>query len=430
MLGYYAFFILGMLVLLLALGMPIAVSLALTSVFYLLAHGESFTIEMMAQRIFGGINKFELIAIPLFILSGDLLYEGKISKSLVSFVKSFMGPVRGSLALVTTVSCMFFGALSGSGPATAAAIGAVVAPEMEEEGYPAEFTASVIAASGPLGVLIPPSILLLVYGAVTNTSVAKLFLAGIFPGVLYGILLMLYEWYVSVKYGYGKTESFSIVKFLRSTIRAGWALGAPIVILGGIYSGIFTPTEAAVVAVVYAYLVGRFVYKTISWSLVKDTLIKSSITSATILFIIAGVACFGWVLTREQIPEKLTLLVTSKVTSKFTFLMISNLILLIAGMFENGSAVIILLAPLLLPMALKYGIDPVFFGALMTANLAIGMCTPPVAVTLYVTSRICNISFDVIAKRILPFIGVMIIGLVILTLFPSLTMYIPNVLTK
>jgi len=407
--------ILSVFVLLLISGVSIAVSLMLTSVFYLIIHGEAFALPMIVRRLFEGVNRFELIAIPLFILSGDLLYEGRISDSLVRFVKSFMGRVKGSLALVTTVSCMFFGAFSGSGPATASAIGATVAPAMEKEAYPREFTASVISASGPLGILIPPSILLLVYGAVTDTSVAKLFLAGIVPGILYGSLLIIYEWVIPMKNGYGRIQMGSARNFLKALKEAGWALGAPFIILGGIYSGIFTPTEAAVVAVVYAYLVGKYVYRILKRSKTKQIILKSSITSATVLFIIAGVSCFGWILVREQIPQLLTLFVINHISSTTIFLITSNIIILIAGMFENGSAVIILLAPLLEPIALKYGIDPVFYGALMTANLAIGMCTPPVAVTLYVAARICNVPFDSVAKRIMPFIGVLLIGLFILT---------------
>ncbi|MCD6362808.1 MAG: TRAP transporter large permease [Synergistetes bacterium] len=426
---YSGILILGVFLLLLFSGVSIAATLMLTSVFYLVIRGEAFALAMMVQRLFEGVNRFELIAIPLFILSGDLLYEGKISGALVEFVKSFMWRGRGSLPLITTISCMLFGALSGSGPATASAIGATVAPAMEEEGYPREFTASVISASGPLGILIPPSILLLVYGAVTDTSVAKLFLAGIVPGILYGTLLIVYEWYVSVKNGYGaiteKRKSFS-----KAFKEASWALGAPFIILGGIYGGIFTPTEAAVVAVVYAYLIGKCVYRTLEWSKTKQIILKSTITSATVLFIIAGVSCFGWILAREKIPQLLTLFAIKHIESGTLFLILSNIIILIAGMFENGSAVIILLAPLLEPIALRYGIDPVFYGALMTANLAIGMCTPPVAVTLYVAARICNVPFDSVAKRILPFIGVLLIGLFILTFFPGLTMYIPNLIMK
>ncbi|MBA7575829.1 C4-dicarboxylate TRAP transporter large permease protein DctM [subsurface metagenome] len=420
--------ILIILFVLILMGVKIAVSLGMTTIIYFLMQGEFFILPMIIQRYYAGLNRFVLIAIPMFILCGDILYARKISKTLVNFAQSIFGRIRGSLSIVTTFSCMLFGAISGSGPATASAIGSVVAPEMEKEGYDKTFTAAVIASSGPLGILIPPSILLIVYGAVTDTSIGKLFLGGVGAGICFGVSLMIYQYIVSKKENYGmvSSEKFSLKRFFKSTKDAAWALGAPIIILGGIYGGFFTPTEAGVIAVVYSFLVAKFVFKNLTAKDIKDTLLKSGITMATIMFIIACVSVFNFVLVRESIPQNLTNLALKYIHSPLAFLFISNIIILIAGMFENGSAVILLLAPIFCPMAIQYGIDPVFFGVLMTANLAIGMTTPPVAVTLYVAARICDVKFDAIVKKIWGFILVMIIALILLTLFPGIIMFLPN----
>jgi len=410
------------------MGVSIAASLGMTTIIYFLMQGEIFILPMVIQRYYAGLNRFVLIAIPMFILCGDILYAGKISKTLVNFAQSIFGRIRGSLSIVTTFSCMLFGAISGSGPATASAIGSVVAPEMEKEGYDKTFTAAVIASSGPLGILIPPSILLIVYGAVTDTSIGKLFLGGVGAGICFGVFLMVYQYIVSKKENYGiiSSEKFSLTRFFKSTKNAVWALGAPIIILGGIYGGFFTPTEAGVIAVVYSFLVAKFIFKNLTAKDITDTLLKSGITMATIMFIIACVSVFSFVLVRESIPQNLTNLALKYIHTPLLFLLVSNFIILIAGMFENGSAVILLLAPIFCPMAIQYGIDPVFFGVLMTANLAIGMTTPPVAVTLYVAARICDVKFDAIVKRIWGFILIMIIALILLTLFPGIIMFIPN----
>jgi len=420
--------ILIILFVLIFLGVSIAVSLGMTTIIYFLIQGEFFILPMVMQRFYAGLNRFVLIAIPMFILCGDILYAGKISKTLVNFAQSIFGGIRGSLSIVTTFSCMLFGAISGSGPATASAIGSVIAPEMEKEGYDKTFTAAVIASSGPLGILIPPSILLIVYGAVTDTSIGKLFLGGIGAGICFGVSLMVYQYIVSKKENYGiiSSEKFSLTHFFKSVKDAAWALGAPIIILGGIYGGFFTPTEAGVIAVVYSFLVAKFIYKNLTVKDIMGTLLKSGITMATIMFIIASVSMFSFVLVRENIPQNLTNLALKYIHSPLLFLLVSNFVILIAGMFENGSAVILLLAPIFCPMAIQYSIDPVFFGVLMTANLAIGMTTPPVAVTLYVAARICNVEFDAIIKKIWGFILVMIIALILLTLFPDIIMFIPN----
>lgn len=412
-----------------AIGVPIAISLIMTTFTYFISQDEIFYIQVIAPRLFGGISSFELLAIPMFILSGDLLFEGKISKSLVDLANALVGHVRGSMAIVTTLACMFFGAVSGSGPATAAAVGSVVAPEMEKSGYDKAFTAAVICASGPLGVLIPPSILMVVYGVVTNTSIGALLVAGIGPGFVYGGLLILYEWYVCRKRGYGMTDGkFSAAKVLTAMKGAVWALLIPIIILGGIYSGLFTPTEAAGVSVIYALFVGLFVLRTLNLRTLPGILLNSSMTTATVMLIVGGVACLSWVLTREQIPEMITEAALHSVSSPLMFMLICNVILLFAGMIENGSACILLLAPLMFPVAMKFGIDPVYFGAIMVANLAIGMMTPPVATTLYVAAKVTNISFSRLIPEVIPFCFVLLVGIGILLAFPAITMTLPTLI--
>ena len=412
-----------------ALGVPIAISLIMTSFTYFVILDEMFYVQIIAPRIFTGISSFELLAIPMFILSGDLLFEGKISKSLVDLANSLVGHIRGSMAIVTTVACMFFGAVSGSGPATAAAVGSVVAPEMEKTGYDKMFTAAVITASGPLGVLIPPSILMVVYGVVTNTSIGALLVSGIGPGLVYGCLLIGYEWYICKKRGYGIPDSkFSLSKVLLALKAAIWALFIPVIILGGIYSGCFTPTEAAGVAVLYSLFVGLFILRTLKWQSLYKILLDSSMTTATVMLIVGGVSCLSWVLTREQIPEMLTATALASVSSPIAFMLICNVILLIAGMIENGSACILLLTPLMFPISQQYGIDPVYFGAITVANLAIGMMTPPVAVTLYVAAKITKVPVTMLIPHVIPFVFVMLFGLALLTIFPAIVMTLPNLL--
>jgi C4-dicarboxylate transporter DctM subunit len=414
-------------VVLAAIGVPIAIALAMTAVTYFLVNGELFYTQILAPRMFGGISSFELLAIPLFILSGDLLYEGRVSKTLVHLAMSIVGHVRGAMAIVTTLACMFFGAVSGSGPATAAAIGSVVAPEMEKKDYDKAFTAAVICASGPLGVLIPPSILMVVYGVVTGTSIGALLLAGVGPGIVYGLFIMVYEWYVCRKRGFGvNSDTFQVKNVVKAAREAIYALLIPIIILGGIYSGMFTPTEAAVVAVVYALFIGVFVYKSINARNLFDIFLRSSVTTATIMFVVGAVACLGWVLAREQIPEMLTAAAIANVHSPLMFMLICNVILLFAGMIENGSAIIILLAPLMFPIAMEYGIDPVYFGAIMVANLAVGMMTPPVAVTLYVAARVSSVTMSKLIPEVIPFVFVLLAALAVLVIFPDITMALPR----
>lgn len=412
------------------LSVPIAISLGMASLFYLIMSGAGSLLSITAPRMFAGMDSFSMLAIPLFVLSGDLLFSGKCSKMLINLANSLVGSFKGGLSTVTTVGCMLFGAVSGSGAATASAIGSVVAPEAEESGYDKTFIAAVITAAGPLGILIPPSIPMIVYGACTNTSIGALLLAGIGPGVLFGGMLIAYGYWVARKKGYGGVMEFKLSNVIQSFKDAFWALLTPLIIVGGIYSGIFTPTEAAAVAALWSLVVGMLIYRTLKFKDLFDIFLRSSITSGTIMFVVGGVTLFGWVLTREMIPQSLAKFMLANVGTPLAFLFVANIIVLLAGMLMDPSPAIILFAPLLLPIAVAMKIDPIYFGALMVTNLAIGLATPPVALTLYVACRICNVNLAALVKEVIPFVALLAVGLIILTFFPQIAMYIPNALMK
>lgn len=423
----FMYLFLASLFILILLNVPLFVCLSLSSIIYMFASGQSFLIQMMAPRIFAGMNNFPLLAIPLFILCGDFLTSGKVSDVLLDFANSLFGFVRGSLSIVTTIACMFFGAVSGSAVATASAIGTVVVPEIEKRGYNKEFMAAIIASSGPLGILIPPSIPMVLYGAVTGTSIANLLLAGVGPGIIYGSFLCGYGYWYSRKKGYCSVAKFNISNVMICFKKSIWAMFSPIIVLGGIYSGLFTPTEAAGVAAIYSLFVGMFIYKAIKWKDLQGILLKSSITNATIMIITAAIILFNWVLAREQIPQLLTHSVLLYINTPIQFLFFSALVVLIAGMFIDIPAAIILLAPLFLPLLKNFNIDPVFFGALMVSGLAIGLITPPVALTLYISSMVVKVDVTSIIKEIIPIIFVLIAGLIIFILCPNIIMFLPNI---
>jgi C4-dicarboxylate transporter DctM subunit len=415
----------GILILLILIKVPLAISLCMSSVFYMLISGQTFLIPVMAGRIFTGMTSFTLLALPMFILCGDLLYSGKASEALVKFANSLMGWITGGLSIVTTLACMFFGAVSGSGAATASSIGAVIAPEAEKEGYSKDYIAAVITAAGPLGILIPPSIPMVIFGAATGTSIGALLIAGIGPGVFFGTLLIVYGYFKLKKQGF-KGNKFRLRNVFISFKESIWPLLTPIIILGGIYSGIFTPTEAASIAVFWSLIVGLFIYKTIKLKDLSAILYKSSITTAKIMLVIASVGFFSWVLSAERVPQSLTLFVLKYVDSQFVFLLLSAGIILLTGMFLNPTCAILLLAPIFMPMIHALKIDPVFFGALMVANLAIGLATPPVAMTLYVTASVIDAPLEKIIRSLIPQILLLVCGLILLIIFPQICMFLPR----
>lgn len=413
---------------LLSLSVPIALSLAgaaLLGIWF----KTSVPPFIVAQRMVGGINGFPILAIVFFILAGNIMTEGGVSKRLIAFANLFVGKVAGGLAVVATLGAMFFGAISGSSAATTAAVGSIMIPHMKEAGYGEDFSAAVVACSGLLGLLIPPCGTMILYALITDVSILKLFLGGIIPGIFIGCTLMLLECFIAKRRNYRSPErvlsTTETKKVLRDSV---FALLSPVIILGGIYSGVFTPTEAAGIAAFYGFFVGRFLFKELPLQKVFSACYKSALSSAAILFVIAAASIFAWILVTQQIPQKFVILVTSFSNDPVVILILINIVLLIAGAFLDNVAAIALFTPILYPLIQSVDIDPVFFGVLMITNLAIGQVTPPVGMNLFVVSNISGVPIEKIAKEALPFIAVLILDLIVLTMFPSMITFLPRLL--
>ncbi|UFJ41409.1 TRAP transporter large permease [Brevibacillus humidisoli] len=412
---------------LLLLSVPVALSLGLASTIALTTEGNMGLIVLI-QRMFAALDSFPLMAIPFFILAGALMETGGISRRLVNFANSLAGGMAGGLAIVTVVTAMFFSAISGSSAATTAAIGSILIPAMVNKGYDIRFAGATQAVSGELGVIIPPSIPMILFGISASVSIGDLFIAGFLPGILIGGSLIFVCWFISKKRGYKGEAGITWSDRIKAFREAFLALLMPVIILGGIYGGFFTPTEAAVIAVLYAFIVGVFVYKEVKWKDLVEVFAKSSITTSIIMIIISTAGMFGWILTREQVPQKVAAMFTSFSDSPFVFLLLINLLLLFVGMFFETSAAIIILAPLLTPIAMTLGIDPVHFGMIMIINLAIGMVTPPVGVNLFVACQIANIKLEQLSKALLPFFLMLAIDILIITYVPALSTWLPEFL--
>lgn len=414
------------LVLFFLLNVPIAVALGLSSAIAIGLSGMPLTV--IIQRMVTSNDSFPLMAIPFFMLAGSIMTYGGVSRRLVAFADSLVGWLTGGLGIVSNVSGMFFAAISGSSAATTAAVGSVMFPEMEKRGYDRSFSASILAAAGMTGIIIPPSVVMVVYGVVAGCSIGDLFLGGFGPGALMGTSLCVLVYFMSKRRGY-KGATFVGLKVVgKSFLNALWGLLMPLIILGGIYGGIFTPTEAAVVAVVYGIVVGFFVYRDLKIEHLPK-IIESTITgTAVVMFIMNAAGLFSWIITREQIPVMLANYFVSISKSPIVFLMLMNALLLFAGMFLNASAAVTIIAPIMVPIAVRLGIDPIFFGVLMVCNLAIGCITPPVGVDLFVASTISGASMAKISKGIIPFILVLIVDLVIITYVPGIIMWLPNLM--
>lgn len=343
-----------------------------------------------------------------------------ISERLVNFANSLVGQFKGGLAHVSIVACMFFAAISGSGSATTAAIGGIMIPAMVKASYDRNFSTAVQPVGGTTGIIIPPSVPLVLYGVSAGVSVSSLFIAGILPGILIGLSLMVVAYFISWKEGYG--AEVERTKLWKSFKEAILALLMPVIILGGIYGGFFTPTEASVVAVVYGFIIGVFVYKQINLQTLREMLVSSVVTTSVILFIIGSASIFGMVLTREQVPQSIATLLSESNLSPIIILLLVNLLLLVVGTFMETIAAIIILTPILLPVVMQIGIDPIHFGIIMTANLAIGLITPPVGVSLFVGARVGNTKFEPLVRAVIPFMLMMIVSIVIITFIPQLSM--------
>ena len=424
-----ALIIFGLLAILMLTGMPISISLGLTVLTYLFTMTD-VPIEAVAMKLFTGIEKFEIMAIPFFILAGNFLTHGGVAKRMINFATALVGHWRGGLALGGVLACALFAAVSGSSPATVVAIGSILLPAMVKQGYPVKFGVGVIGTSGGLGILIPPSIVMVIYAVSTNASIGQLFIAGIIPGLLLASLLMLVTWLVARTRGYPCLPKASMATRLRALRESIWGLLLIVVVIGGIYSGVFTATEAAAMSAVYAFVVAVFVYKDMTLRDVPKTLLASANMSAMILYIITNAVLFSFLLTSEQIPQELTSWITGLGLGSVGFLIMVNLLLLAAGNFMEPSSILLITAPLVFPMAMQLGIDPIHLGVLMTVNMEIGMITPPVGLNLYVASGISRLGLTETTKACAPWIAVMLLYLILITYVPAISLWLPNLMFK
>ena len=401
------------------LSISVAVSIGIASIVG--AWQANLNFLAVVKEMFAAINKFPLAAIPFFILAGNLMESGGISTRLVDFAKSIVGGVQGGLGATCVLTCMIFAAVSGSSVATTFAIGAILIPALIKHGYPTNYAAALQATSAELGVIIPPSIPMILYGVAAEVSIGELFISGFGPGLLIGVALMVYVIvYARIK-GYGKGDKEGKLPFLLATRKAVLALFMPVIILGGIYGGVFTPTEASVVAVFYAFIVGVFVYRETRFSDLPRVLKKSVISSAVIMFIIANAGLFSYLITRAGVPDRIAAFLVEILQSPVLFLLGVNAALFVIGMFIETSASIIVLAPILAPVAVHFGIDPVHFGIIMVVNLALGMITPPFGVNLFAACTVARISLDQIIPRLLPFVLVILVCLMAITFMPFIS---------
>ena len=405
-----------------ALTVSVAVSIGLASVLGIQVGHANMLISV--KEMFNAINKFPLAAIPFFILAGNIMETGGISRRLVEFGKSLVGGVQGGLPMTCVLTCMIFAAVSGSSVATTFAIGAILIPALVKHGYPVTFAASLQATSAELGVIIPPSIPLILYGVSAEVSIGELFIAGFGPGLLVGLALMLFVYLFCRWKGWGKSDGDGRLPPGRATLQAGWALLMPVIVLGGIYGGVFTPTEASAVAVFYSLIVGMVIYREISLADLYVALRKSVLSSAVIMFVIANAGLFAFLITRAGVPEAIGRWLEQVLQSPAYFLLGVNAALFVIGMFIETSAAIIVLAPILAPVAQHFGIDPVHFGMVMVVNLALGMITPPFGVNLFAACTVAKISLDQMIGYLAWFVGVIILCLMVITYVPELSLFL------
>lgn len=397
---------------------PIAVALGLSAVVYLMI-SDLAPLMIVAQRMVAGIDSFTLLAIPLFLLAGTLMVQGGLAPRIVAFCAAIVGRGTGGLAIVMIAACMLFGSLSGSGVADVVAIGSMMLPAMKDRGYHPGFSSAALGCAGSLGTVIPPSIVLIVYGTATNTSIGQLFVGAIVPGVLLGLGLMIVAWWISRKNGWKGGEAFSWPVLGRAFVEAIPALIAPLIIVGGIRFGIFTPTEAAGIGVVYALLTGVFLYRSLTLKGVASLLRDTAEMTGSILFVIATASVFGWILAAEQVPQMAVNAILALTDNATLALIMILIVVLVLGTFMESLAIILILAPVFLPMLTAYDINPVYFGILLTINLAIGANTPPLGIDLMAACRTAGIPMSASFRYLLPFIGVMALVMFLLVLFPQ-----------
>ena len=422
-----ALIIFGLLILLMLTGMPISIALGLTVLTFLFTM-TSVPIEAVALKLFTGIEKFEIMAIPFFILAGNFLTHGGVAKRMIVFASAMVGHWHGGLGLAGVVACALFAAVSGSSPATVVAIGAILLPAMVKAGFPKQFGAGVITTSGALGILIPPSIVMVMYSVATNTSVGALFMAGVVPGFLLAMFLGLTTWYRARKNNYPRQPKASFAMRAKAFRDSMWGLLLIVVVMGGIYTGIFTPTEAAAMSAVYAFVVAVFVYKDMGLKDVPKVLLNSASMSAMLLYIITNAVMFSFIMTNEQIPQSLAEWMLAQGMGPILFLLAVNVLLLMAGNFMEPSSIVLIFAPILFPMAMKLGIDPVHFGILMVVNMEVGMCHPPVGLNLYVASGITKMGITELTIAVWPWLLTMLGFLVLVTYVPAISLWLPRLM--
>lgn len=409
-------------IVLLLISVPISSALGIVSLTpSLLDPNFSISAEYIIRSMLGGIDSFPLLAVPMFVLSGILMAKGGVSKKLFDVFSYFLGDHTAGMPCAVIVTCLFYGAISGSAPATVAAVGSMTIPLLIRMGYDKTFITALVAVAGGLGVIIPPSIPFILYGMASGASVGKMFMAGILPGVLIAALLMLYAFYYCKRHGEDKTKIHEEVDvlhekgFVKVFIESFWALLTPVIILGCIYSGIASPTEAAVISVFYAFIISKFVYRTLAWKDIKGVFVEAIKTFAPILFILAAAVAFSRIITLLQIPQSAGTFILHSFSSKFAVLLIINVLLLIVGMVMDTSPAILILTPILLPITTSLGIDPIHFGIIMVVNLAIGFVTPPIGINLFVASSLTDVPVMQIAKKAMPLIGFFLLALLLIT---------------
>ncbi len=413
------------LLVLFAVDTPIAIAIGFASTVAIIIKGD-FSLMMVIQRMYSGTNSFPLMAVPLFMFTGTLMEKGGISRRLIEFANSLVGWLPGGLAAVAIVSAMFFAGISGSAAADTAAVGAVLIPAMKKSGYDSGFSAAVQAAGGSIGVIIPPSIPMIIFGFLTGASIGRLFSAGILPGILVGLSLIFISTLISWEKGYSSTEIFSIKKIYHSFKKAIIALGAPFIILGGIFSGIFTATESAAIAVVYALFVGMVVYRKIHFKDLFALFRDGAITSAIVMFIIATASVFSWIAAMEDLPASLAGAILHLSSNPVILMLMINLVLLVAGTFVETTAALILFVPMITAMVPSLGIDIIQLGVIVVTNLAIGMLTPPMGICLIVSCSISENSLTEVSRKILPFLSILIIDLLIISFYTPITMWMAS----
>ena len=419
--------IFGLLAALMLTGMPISISLGLTVLTFLFTMTQ-VPLESVALKLFTGIEKFEIMAIPFFILAGNFLTHGGVAKRMINFATAMVGHYHGGLGLAGVLACALFAAVSGSSPACVVAIGSILLPAMVKAGYPRNFGAGVITTSGALGILIPPSICMVMYSVATNTSVGALFMAGVVPGLALAGTLFGVTWYRARKYNYPRQPKASWGERWSAFRGSVWGLLLIVVVMGGIYSGIFTPTEAAAMSAAYAFVCAVFIYGDMSLKDVPKVLLNSANMSAMLLYIITNAVLFSFIMTNENIPQSLAEWILGNGLGPIAFLLAVNVILLVAGNFMEPSSIVLIFAPILFPVAVKLGIDPIHFGILMTVNMEVGMCHPPVGLNLYVASGITKMGITELTVAVWPWLLAMLGFLAVVTYWPGLSLWFPRYL--